>query len=779
MNEAHQGEPPTIGVFAVELDDAYQSVIWRGIEYEANRRGLGVISFLGSRSDYPIVSEASLNVAYNLAERRNIDGLILISSAIATLHDSVDLEVLFAPWKNLPRVSVGIRIPGMSSITVEETSEVSFIIRHLVEVHKRRRFALVTGPLGHYESIARRRAVESTLQEYGMPLDPRLVVSGYFRQASGEDAVERLLSRDIDFDALICLNDRMAQGALKALAARGIDVPTDVSLTGFDGSEFSRYASPPLTTVIQPLYEMGLSAVETLDGVINGGEEQHVVLSCTKVIRESCGCTPHLNRVAPSHTPSYASPQEIDAIEELVTCLERGDHERFITRLNGALDATGRESGALDRWNEYLSVIENRLASRGDGELSVTARILVGDRMARYQAARRITTEETFAKLRLISSLLAGAFELSSMFTRLEKGLSLFGIQKGFLVTFEPGTEGRRARLLLAMDSHRYPLPPEGTAFETVDILPPALGTAWRRSNWVLTPLVFEEEPLGYLLLPGGFESPLLYDILQEQIASNLKGTLLLEQVRTHEQTLKDEVAARTRDLRRINEELSREVERRAELEQEVIDVSNRTMERIGQDLHDDLCQHLSGIALLTSMVRNSVADGEGTDVASLDHINNLLTDSIVRVKQIARGLVPTGLEARGLAWKVESLVMEFRRSSHKEIDFSAAEDFDIPVTDTALQLYRIVQEALANAVQHSGADRIAISLYRDTSGRWMVAEVRDDGTGLPDQIPSGGLGMRTMRYRAGIIKAKISVENTHPGTRVRCYVPTGKGEEA
>ncbi|MFA7566859.1 MAG: substrate-binding domain-containing protein, partial [Alkalispirochaeta sp.] len=679
---AEHNKITTIGVFAVELDDAYQSVIWRGIEYQANHLGRGVISFLGSRASYPIVSEASLNAAYNLAGSANVDGLILISSAIATLHDSVDLEELFSPWKDLPRVSVGIRIPSMSSITVEETSAVSLITRHLVETHRRRRFALVSGPLGHHESVARREAVEATLQEYGLHLDPLLVESGHFRQASGEDAVERLLARGLEFDALVCLNDRMAQGALKALARHRIGVPVDVSLTGFDGSEFSRYSSPPLTTVIQPLYEMGRSAVDALDNVLRGGEEQHVVLNCTPVIRESCGCIPRIGGVIrPTEIPSYATSGETRAVNDLVDCVHNCDQEGFIVRLNSALDSTGRESGALDRWNEYLSVVERRTGADVDNNtgfrlegLVADARQLIGNKMARYQAARRITTEDTFAKLRLISAMLAGAFELSTMFIRLEQALSLFDIRTGFLVTFESengeSRTGSRARLLLAMDRETCPIPPTGIVFDTADILPRRFSRRWKRSNWVLTPLVFENEALGYLLLPGGFESPPLYDILQEQIASNLKATLLLEQVRTHEQTLQDEVSARTRDLRQINEELSREVERRAELEQEVIDVSNRTMERIGQDLHDDLCQHLSGIALLTSIVRNSIAQGEGGDVASLDHITDLLTDSILRVKEISRGLVPTGLEARGLAWKVESLVLETRRGTGKWIGF-------------------------------------------------------------------------------------------------------------
>ncbi len=769
----------TIGIFTVELDDAYQAAIWRGIQTQAEQLNLGAVTFLGSRFDSPIVPEATANFAYHLAASQNIDGLIIISSAIATFHDSNDLEELSGQWRSVLSVEIGIRIPGMSSITTEGSRGTATLTRHLIEMHNRRHFALITGPKGHFESSDRADACLATISEYGIHVDERLIVAGTFLQESGVQAAEKLLAAGIPFDALVCLNDRMAQGALQVLVQRGYRIPEDIALVGFDGSEPSKYTTPPLTTVVQPLYEMGTSAMQLIDRIIRDGKQRHKVLNCSPVIRESCGCMPQLGYTPQlTQIPAYASSQEIKAISDLRTLAHSAKIDTFIARLNTALDATGAESGAMDRWNEYISVIEHQLYSTSPdtrpAALFASARVLIGEKMGRYQAARRIATENTFSKLRLISSLLAGAFGLSSMFSRLEKGLSLFGIRTGFLVTFETKSPLSDARVLLAMDRKRFPIPDEGIVFNARELLPPEFGDDWKKERWVLTPLVYQNEQLGYLLLPGGFETPQLYDILQEQIASSLKGTLLLEQVRTHERILESEVALRTQDLQHMNEELSREVEQRAALEQEVIEVSNRTMERIGQDLHDDLCQHLSGITFWTSMVRNSIAANEQVDIASLDHINTLLTDSIVRVKQIARGLVPAGLEAQGLAWKVESLIMETIRSTGRNISFTTSDELAIPDTDTAVQIYRIIQEALSNALQHSEAKQISISLYDELEGDspHMVAEIRDNGRGIPEDISANSLGLRIMRYRSGIAKAQLSITNTNPGTCIRCSVP-------
>ncbi len=255
-----------------------------------------------------------------------------------------------------------------------------------------------------------------------------------------------------------------------------------------------------------------------------------------------------------------------------------------------------------------------------------------------------------------------------------------------------------------------------------------------------------------------------MYDTLREQVASALKGAILLDQVLTHERRLQVAVARRTAELTSANAELTREVERRMRLEREVSEISNRTMQRIGQDLHDDLCQHLAGIAMLASVLRGTLTDTAPAAVASVEQIGTLLSDSITRAKQIARGLYPAGLEENGLVATLEELVDAARRNYAAAIEFRAAPDFRLPGTDRALQVYRIVQEALSNALKHSGSERIEVKLYREEAqppavrrpGRdaeerrsVLVAEVNDDGEGIPATVDGNGMGLRIMRYRA------------------------------
>ncbi len=214
-----------IGVFTAQLDDAYQTSVWRGIEARAGARGVGVVCFVGHRIASPIASEAAANIAYGLADRRNIDGLIVVSSAIATFLDREGVSGLFSARRGIPHVSLGLAVPGVPSVTTDGSEGMSVVIRDLVHTHGLRRFAMIGGPVGHPEANDRERSFRRTLEEAGIPFDERLATKGTFLRASGVEAARRFLDMGLPFDALVCLNDRMALGAMEVLQESGHSGP--------------------------------------------------------------------------------------------------------------------------------------------------------------------------------------------------------------------------------------------------------------------------------------------------------------------------------------------------------------------------------------------------------------------------------------------------------------------------------------------------------------------------------------------------------------------------
>lgn len=771
-----------IGVFMAQLADAYQSALWQGIEHRVQELGLGVVCFIGSRVDSPVGSEKKANIAYGLADPRAIDGLVTVSSAIATFLEARGIEQLFASRGKLPQVSVGLRVRGISSVTVDGSGSVAEVIRHMAGHHRRRRIALIGGPAGHAEAQDRVRAFRETLRDMSVSFDERLAAQGSFLRHSGAEAARALLKTGLSFDALFCVNDRMALGAIEVLRENGLRVPQDVAVAGFDGIEEGRYLSPPLTTVIQPLAELGCRAVDLLVERMDGGGPTEQVLTCTPAIRQSCGCSPRKGPDADlAAAGKLATAEERRLIDRLAALARKGDTDGFVARLDSALAASAVDDELL-KWNDFLALVRRkafppgRHPSPASSSLFEFASGLVGETGSRMQAARRVDGERRMAALRDISAYLAGAFDLPLMLKRLQEGLASLGIARGYVALFDGlDPEYRWSRLILATrPGRRSAVTRKGRRFRTERLLPVSEGDEWRRGHWVLEPLVYQDEALGYFLLSGGVGDPAVYDTLREQLASAVKGALLMEQVRTHERRLEGEVARRTAELTRTNSELIREVGRRQTLEREVLEVSNRTMQRIGQDLHDDLSQHLAGIAMLVSVLRPRIAAADPAAAASLDQIGGLLADSIGRAKQIARGLYPAGLAEHGLSAAVEELVSVARQSYPAHVEFRAAPDFVLPDTDRAAQVYRIVQEALTNALKHSRAERVQVVLSRagGDDGGTLVAEVIDNGVGVARDRNGSGMGLRIMRSRAESAGAELSIEALQPGTRVCCRIP-------
>jgi anti-anti-sigma regulatory factor len=157
-----------------------------------------------------------------------------------------------------------LELENIPSILVSNHQGMYEAVTHLIETHNYRRIAFIRGPAGHPEAEERYRAYTEALAAFGLPLDPDLVAPGVFDSASGVGGVGLILDeRKTNFDALVAVDDSTALGALEALHMRGIEVPGEVAVAGFDDVDASRLNSLPLTTVRQSLYEMGKLAVET------------------------------------------------------------------------------------------------------------------------------------------------------------------------------------------------------------------------------------------------------------------------------------------------------------------------------------------------------------------------------------------------------------------------------------------------------------------------------------------------------------------------------------
>ncbi|MCQ4207584.1 LacI family DNA-binding transcriptional regulator [Streptomyces longispororuber] len=258
----------------------YSDQVIRGMERAARRHGYALL-----------VSAAHADQANRqLAEvAGRVDGLAVLAQAVS----EEDLGVV---GRRQPVVLLaGERHSGYDHVEVANFDGQLELTRHLIVDHGLRRLAFAGGPADSPDGEARFRGFQAAHLEAGLPLPKEPDTRGDLTQTAGRKAALELLDRDRPLpDGLMFANDQMAVGALLALEARGVRVPDDIVVTGFDGIPLSRLVRPALTTVRQPTGRLGEVAVELLIARLQGRERPATVrvLPVTLNRRASCGCTP-------------------------------------------------------------------------------------------------------------------------------------------------------------------------------------------------------------------------------------------------------------------------------------------------------------------------------------------------------------------------------------------------------------------------------------------------------------------------------------------------------
>ncbi|MGC8778014.1 MAG: LacI family DNA-binding transcriptional regulator [Candidatus Caldatribacteriaceae bacterium] len=216
--------------------------------------------------------EALLSIARN----RLFEGLIILSHWPIYYPEVSDLV-----RERFPFVIVNQRLEGegVSFVDIDHYGGAREAVKYLVR-KGHRYIAHIRGPKEHRHAEERYRAYVDTLLEHDIPLKKEYIIEGNFRRLSGRAAMERLLEVRPLPTAIFAGNDKMAIGALQVAKERGIRVPQDITIVGFDGIEAVKYTDPPLPTVEQPLRELGKIAATILMERIKGGEEKKIIVPC-------------------------------------------------------------------------------------------------------------------------------------------------------------------------------------------------------------------------------------------------------------------------------------------------------------------------------------------------------------------------------------------------------------------------------------------------------------------------------------------------------------------
>jgi len=499
------------------------------------------------------------NFLYELIPGAAVDGMVVMAGS---LSNQCGIEH-FRTWLRkfqVPVVCMGIEIPGFTSVFVDNQVGTYEAISHLIEQHGRRRIACLRGPEGSSEAVERHAAYLRALSAHDLSLDANLTcMAARFSREDGVAGVAALFDdRGVtlsDIDAIACVNDDVALGALEALNRRGVRVPEQLSIIGFDDNANARAANPPLTTVNQRVelqgYTAGRALIDMLETGLPGPSQR---LDSVAVVRASCGCLiPNQNDSRGIEMNSRARSFAIAFLDRQVTLAAEmaraaagrlGKQHGWEERLLRALASELQTGEGL-----FRQALENvaRKAISGGGNVDACNDVLTSVRLqvlaiAVSKAELRPRIEDMFQEARLMLTNVG----LSAYRDRDQAATDhMRNLSKACMATL--ATQETSA-LSHALSAH---LPPLGVAacsisrlnsssrrgpqFEIVAHLSPdfvaskshalalsSLGidqTLQHRAAVVLMPLEFNQRPVGLAAFAWGAHNPMTYELLREWLS--------------------------------------------------------------------------------------------------------------------------------------------------------------------------------------------------------------------------------------------------------------------
>ena len=281
-----------IGVVLNILDEEYQISVYKGIVQKAQELGVELVCF--QQENVHITEDEPISRFPN-KEYFDLDGIILITSVITGNAEFLTKADVERVWGKLPVVSVGQKIEGVPSVLIETEDSMKQLVEHLLLTHNYRKFLFISGAQDHPDAEVREQIFIKTMEAYRPWFaDLEFVLKrGYFTEVAAIRAMGEYMNETKKLpDVVVCANDNMAIGVYKYFKIHCTDLKVkECAVTGFDDIPQARFEIPSLTTVHQPLNEIGAKALEMVKEMVAGKKlSEEAFIESRVVFRKSCGC---------------------------------------------------------------------------------------------------------------------------------------------------------------------------------------------------------------------------------------------------------------------------------------------------------------------------------------------------------------------------------------------------------------------------------------------------------------------------------------------------------
>ncbi len=575
-------ERKTIGVFASQVGRAWGMEFLAGINAAAQEHDVNLVHFIGGKLT-PTLTDDQNKLSfglYDLAKPGQLDGLLLTGD-VAYGVSPEQLKTFSDFYGSLPIVTQSVEMDGASMFIANNTEGMRAAVRHLIEDHGYKRIAFICGIRGQIDAEQRFQAYQDELKAHQLRFDESLVVDGDYTTESGRAAVRILLEeRRLRVQAIVAANDSMAFGALEALQQRGVRVPDDVAVTGFDDLREAQATGVPLTTVRQSFFTAGRHALEALLKRINGDTTPQVTVTPSQLlIRWSCGCLPENVRqaaVAPREVAKTgrlenkreaalralfnsagiteqdtALPQFKDAFGRawdafLMTLNSKSTSDDFLKTVNAMIELMQKQGLAPTVWHNVISMmrryalggITSHTAMLLAENLFQQARLLAGELSQRSQAYRRLVLEQQENLLHGFSFSMAPAMSMDEIGTAISTHFPAMGIERWYVMFYSDVTAPQSIsapppesyNLLFQYEGSQFAIPQKRTAIGTGQLIPRGKTPADHRYTAVVMPLSLARNRFGFMWVEMGPSDWEIYVRIRNLVSSALLRVMLVQQ---------------------------------------------------------------------------------------------------------------------------------------------------------------------------------------------------------------------------------------------------------